>query len=106
MPSLLILAQADRWSAYAVCYPGNREVGAVVRPADPPTAVENDAASLSSDPFEPRQRILNGSLWWLATLKRLHDTGGEQNAGDALAVSGERDTACGIVRIESAARQR
>ncbi len=76
-----------------------------MRPAHPPNAVENDPASLSPDPCEVCQRGFSSSLWWLTALECLHDTGGEQGSGDALAVSGESHTPDLIVRVEAAARQ-
>ncbi len=75
-------------------------------PAHPPNAVENDPTSLSSDPCEVRQRGFGSSLRWLAALKCLHDTSGEQRSGNAFAVTGEGHTPDLLVRVEAAARQR
>ena len=74
-------------------------------PAHPPKVVENDPARLSPDPVEVRQRGFDGSLRWLTTFERLHDTSGEQGSGDALTVAGESHTPNLIVRVEATARQ-
>src|SRR4051794_35934932 len=42
---------------------GNREMLAVVRPADAAIAVEHHSAGLAAGPLQTRQRPFNGDLW-------------------------------------------
>src|SRR3954447_22645825 len=80
---LLVLVQAYARGSHIRGDPGDRKVGAVMRPPDATLTIDRDPAGLAPDLGEMHGTSLYGGLRVHAGFQGLDDPGGEHRTGNA-----------------------